>query len=71
MGSSILAALLLIGALVAILMSKQRLLMSLFCVAMISLGYIAGNDDTTFGKVVGSIIGGTIALVDWVSSWFQ
>lgn len=71
MGSAVLAALLLLTAVVIILMSKQKILMGLLCLAMVALGYIAGNGDTTFGKFVGAIIGGAVALVDWVSSWFQ
>jgi hypothetical protein len=70
MTSSILAALLLIAAALYVFFSAKRLATAALVIAFITLGYISGNNDTTFGSGVSGVISGITVSIDWISKAF-
>lgn len=70
MTSSILAALLAIAAGLYIFLSGRRLATGAMVLALVTLGYIAGNEDTTVGGWIKTVIDAVITFIDWVASAF-
>lgn len=70
MTSSILAALLVIVLAVYILTSARKIAAGALALAFITLGYLSGNDDTTFGSWIQNIVDGFTAVINWIASAF-
>lgn len=70
MTSSVLAALLAIAAGLYIFFSGRRLVTGAMVLTFITLGYLAGDTDTTFGGWIAEIVSGVTAFVNWVASAF-
>jgi hypothetical protein len=70
MTSSVLAALLLMAAGLYIFFSAKRLATAALVIAFITLGYISGDTDTTFGGWIAGIVSGVTTFVNWVSGAF-
>jgi len=70
MTSSVLAALLAIAAGIYIFLSGRRLATAALVIAFITLGYIAGDTDTTFGGWIAGIVSGITTFVNWIAGAF-
>lgn len=70
MTSSVLAALLAIATGIYVFLSARRLATGAMVLAFITLGYISGNESTTFGSWVQTVVDGVTTFVNWVSSAF-
>jgi len=68
--SSILAALLLVAVGVYILFSPRKIPAALLALAFITLGYISGNADTTFGGWIQAVVNAITKFVNWIASAF-
>lgn len=70
MTSSVLAALLAIAAGAYVFFSPRRLQAAAIALAFITLGYISGNQSTSFGGWIAGIVDGVTTFINWIAGAF-
>jgi hypothetical protein len=70
MTSSVLAALLAIATGLYIFFSARRLATTALVTTFVTLGYIAGDTDTTFGGWIAGVVSGVTTFVNWIAGAF-